>query len=83
MKLKQLGKNQNEIDFLNGTRVLFSYNDCVAACIQGVYYATSSPCSSTTNNHIDHWLGFNTDFEEKPQSFFDGLQNFNNEGEIN
>ena len=57
MILRQLGSNQTEISFNNGTTIFFSYETPVAGhdLIKG-YFRTSTYYSRTTSKHINNYL---------------------------
>lgn len=78
MQVKTLGKNQTEIAFDNGDRVLVSYDQPVAAYVNGVLFETTTHWSVTTGRHINSWIGrFGTalasDVSSRPQVWFDDL----------
>jgi hypothetical protein len=78
MQVKTLGKNQTEIAFDNGDRVLVSYDQPVAAFVHGVLFETTTHWSVTTTRHIASWIGrFGTalagDVSSRPQVWFDAL----------
>jgi hypothetical protein len=57
MKVKNIGNNQTEIQFVCGTIVLVSYETPVAALLpSGRYIKTSTKYSRTTSKHINQWL---------------------------
>ena len=74
MLLKSIGNNQTQIDYEDGTSVLFSYSTPVAALTDNGYYRTSKKWSVTTTRHINKWLD-GVLAKEQPQSYFDGLCN--------
>jgi len=57
MILRQIGSNQTEISFNNGTTIFFSYETPVAGhdLIKG-YFRTSTYYSRTTSKHINNYL---------------------------
>lgn len=56
MKVSNLGANQTEVGFDNGTRVLVSYKTPVAAYVVGRgYIRTEESWSNTTSKHISMW----------------------------
>tara|TARA_B100000686_G_C16421622_1_gene777458 strand:- start:451 stop:693 length:243 start_codon:yes stop_codon:yes gene_type:complete len=55
MKLKQIGSNQTELIFNDGTEVLFSYETPVAVLTVNGMYVTETKYSSTTSRHINKW----------------------------
>ena len=57
MILRQLGSNQTEISFNNGTSIFFSYETPVAGhdLIKG-YFKTGTYYSRTTSKHINNYL---------------------------
>lgn len=57
MILRQLGSNQTEISFNNGTTIFFSYETPVAGhdLIKG-YFKTGTYYSRTTSKHINNYL---------------------------
>ena len=70
MFLKSIGNNQTQIDYEDGTSVLFSYSTPVAALTDNGYYRTSKKWSVTTTRHINKWLD-GVLAKEQPQEFFD------------
>tara|TARA_Y200000002_G_scaffold367668_1_gene359947 strand:+ start:535 stop:765 length:231 start_codon:yes stop_codon:yes gene_type:complete len=72
MQLRKLGNNQTQIDYANGTSVLFSYETPVASLTENGYYKTSKKWSATTSRHINKWLD-GVLAKEQPQAYFDGL----------
>lgn len=57
MKLSPIGSNVTQIEFKNGTVVLFSYKTPVAAFIPGEgYVRTKTQYSRTTSKHINKWV---------------------------
>ena len=57
MKLSPIGSNVTQIEFKNGTVVLFSYKTPVAAFIPGEgYIRTKTQYSRTTSKHINKWV---------------------------
>ena len=69
MLLRSLGNNQTQIDYEDGTSVLFSYSTPVAALTDDGYYRTSKNWSATTTRHINKWLD-GVLAKEQPQEFF-------------
>lgn len=58
MEFKRIGPNLAEIQCTNGTRILFSYDDAVAAHVAGEgYIKTKYTMSRTTGDHVKKWLG--------------------------
>lgn len=57
MILRQLGSNQTEISFNNGTTIFFSYETPVAGhdLVKG-YFKTGTYYSRTTSKHINNYL---------------------------
>lgn len=79
MKLRNLGKNANEV-VTDNYQVLISYETPVASYNKrtGQFLRTSKKWSATTNRHISAWLGDNGGLElaeEAPQGFFGELLN--------
>lgn len=72
MKLKVLGTNKTELSISTNTVVFFSYNQPVAAQVDGKLYRTSKHWSNTTSRHINEWLG-GYKATSMPQEFFDNL----------
>ena len=72
MLLRSLGNNQTQIDYEDGTSVLFSYSTPVAALTDNGYYRTSKKWSVTTTRHINKWLG-GVLAKDQPQEYFDSL----------
>ena len=57
MILRQLGANQTELSFNNGTSLFFSYETPVAAQLPNFeYIKTATKWSKTTTRHINKWL---------------------------
>ena len=79
MKLAQIAKNQTELVYENGTRILFSYQTPVAGFIpQRGWIKTSHRYSVTTSRHVNRWLTDNGAFETAEplhQSELDRLAN--------
>ena len=55
MRLKQIGSNQTEIIFNDGTHVLFSYETPVAVSTVDGIFVTEQKYSNTTTKHINKW----------------------------
>lgn len=72
MKLNPIKSNMTELQFADGSSVLFSYETPVAACMNYTFYKTDKKWSRTTSRHINQWLQGCT-AEEKDQEFFDNL----------
>lgn len=80
MRLHHIGSNQTEVEFSNGTRILFSYDTPVAARVavgdKFIAYRTEVFYSATTLRHIASWFGSAVvvgKIETKPVEFFDNL----------
>ena len=57
MILRQIGSNQTEISFNNGTTLFFSYETPVAGhTILDGYFKTDTYSSRTTSKHINQYL---------------------------
>ena len=58
MKLRQLSTNAYEVEFKNGIKVLFSYNDVVAAYDSKLKLGMRSESirSKTSGWHVKSWL---------------------------
>ena len=57
MILRQIGSNQTEISFNNGTTLFFSYETPVAGhTILDGYFKTDAYYSRTTSKHINQYL---------------------------
>jgi len=57
MILRQIGSNQTEISFNNGTTLFFSYETPVAGhTILDGYFKTDTYYSRTTSKHINQYL---------------------------
>ena len=69
MFLKSIGNNQTQIDYEDGTSVLFSYSTPVAALTDDGYYVTAKKWSVTTSRHINKWVD-GAAYKEQPQEFF-------------
>ena len=69
MFLKSIGNNQTQVDYRDGTSVLFSYSTPVAALTDNGFYVTAKKWSVTTSRHIDKWLQ-GAAYKEQPQEFF-------------
>lgn len=73
MKLQPLGKNVTELAFIDGTRILFSYQTPVAAYVPGKgYMRTDRHYSVTTSRHVNAWLG-DVHASRVPQNELDAL----------
>ena len=72
MNLKSIAKNQTIIISNNGNELFFSYNTCVAAKIDGIYYRTEKKWSSTSSRHINQYIGKGG--QTRPQSFFNNIK---------
>ena len=55
MRLKQIGSNQTELIFNDGTHVLFSYETPVAVSTVDGMFVTEQKYSTTTTRHINKW----------------------------
>ena len=55
MRLKQIGSNQTEVIFNDGTQVLFSYETPVAVSTVDGMFVTEQKYSNTTTKHINKW----------------------------
>lgn len=55
MKVKQIGSNQTEVIFNDGTHVLFSYETPVAVSTVDGMFVTEQKYSNTTTRHINKW----------------------------
>jgi hypothetical protein len=57
--LRNLGNNKVEIEYSDGTIVLYSYHTAVAACLGdgSGFVRTAKQWSRTTSKHISQWLG--------------------------
>ena len=55
MRLKQIGSNQTELIFNDGTHVLFSYETPVAVSTVDGIFITEQKYSNTTTKHINKW----------------------------
>lgn len=80
MRLHRIDSNQTEVEFTNGTRILFSYDTPVAARVavgdKFIAYRTEVFYSATTSRHIANWFGsavILAKIETKPVEFFDNL----------
>ena len=59
MRLKRLGPSMTELEYIDGTRVLYSYETPCAVCCGGSYIRTDRYISNTTSGHgghIERWL---------------------------
>ncbi len=73
MHLQNLGNNQTQINYKDGTQVFFSYNTPVACRTPDYdYYRTATKWSVTTSRHINKWLDGVT-ANVVPQDFFTNL----------
>lgn len=61
MQVKQLGKNEIELCFINGTKILLSYETPVAAIEmkdnEVTLIVTEKRHSNTTSKHVKKWVG--------------------------
>ena len=55
MRLRQIGSNQTELIFNDGTQVLFSYETPVAVSTINGMFVTEQKYSNTTTKHINKW----------------------------
>ena len=69
MFLRSIGNNQTQVDYRDGTSVLFSYSTPVAALTDNGFYVTAKKWSVTTSRHIDKWID-GAAYKEQPQEFF-------------
>ena len=70
MKLKQIGPNQTQLTYSDGSEVFWSYETPVAGKLpDGTYVRTSTKWSTTTSRHINKWLD-GVDAVEVPQDAF-------------
>jgi hypothetical protein len=57
MKVQSIGSNQTQITLADGTEVLFSYSQPVAALVPGKgWIRTAYKWSATTTKHTNAWL---------------------------
>jgi hypothetical protein len=57
MALKQIGPNQTQVTYSDGSEVFWSYETPVAGKLpDGTYVKTSTKWSRTTSRHINKWL---------------------------
>ncbi len=57
MKVQQVGSNQTEVTLADGTCILFSYDQPVAAIVPGKgWMRTAFQWSATTTKHINAWI---------------------------
>jgi len=57
MKVQQIGSNQTEVILADGSCILFSYAQPVAAIVPGKgWMRTAQQWSATTTKHINAWL---------------------------
>ena len=79
MYLRPIKSNVTQVDFRDGTQILFSYRTPVAGRKDGYYIRTSEHYSPTTTKHINQWLKFcigsewETQHEIVDQSVFDDI----------
>ena len=60
MKVQPIGANQTEVSLADGTEILFSYNQPVAALVPGKgWIRTAQKWSATTSKHVNAWLRAN------------------------
>ena len=79
MKVQQVGSNQTEVTLADGTCVLFSYDQPVAAIVPGKgWMRTAFKWSATTTKHVNAWLRKNCggDVATVPQWDLDQLVAF-------
>tara|TARA_R100000306_G_C4369747_1_gene139381 strand:- start:830 stop:1081 length:252 start_codon:yes stop_codon:yes gene_type:complete len=63
MRLKRIQSNLTQVDFDNGSSVMFSYQTPVAGITkEGTRVKTSTYYSRTTNKHISQWLSSTPSF---------------------
>ena len=79
MRLKQIGSNQTEIIFNNGTHVLFSYETPVAVSTGNGLFVTENKYSNTTTKHINKWCRGINHVNTVPQSDIENIINSNGE----
>lgn len=68
-KLRVIGPNQTEVEISPDVILFFSYDTCVAACVENKFYRTSTQHSRTTSTHINQWLD-GRDASTVPPEFF-------------
>ncbi len=77
MNLNPIRANMTEIEFHNGTRILFSYKTPVAVLLNedGNFhqYKTNKKWSRTTSRHITQWNPMGGAYGLRPQEYFDNL----------
>ena len=73
MKLKQIGSNQTEVVFKDGTYVLFSYETPVAVSTAEGMFVTEQKYSNTTTKHINKWCNGISLRHTIPQELIDSL----------
>ena len=57
MKVQQVGSNQTEVTLADGTFILFSYDQPVAAIVPGKgWMRTAFKWSATTTKHVNAWI---------------------------
>ena len=57
MKLNNIGSNQTELEYSDGTKIFFSYSTPVAGWNNEVgYFRTTKKYSRTTSRHINKYL---------------------------
>ena len=79
MKVQSIGSNQSEVELADGTWVLFSYGQPVAALVPGKgWIRTAFKHSATTSKHTNAWLRKNCggDVATVPQWDLDQLVAF-------
>jgi len=60
MKVTPIGTNKTEVSLADGTEILFSYSQPVAALVPGRgWIRTNKFWSVTTSKHINKWLADN------------------------
>ena len=58
IKVDNVGSNMTQVSLPDGTEVLYSYKEPVAAFVPGEgFLRTSKRWSNTTTRHITKWLG--------------------------
>jgi hypothetical protein len=63
MKVQQIGSNQTEVILADGSCILFSYAQPVAAIVPGKgWMRTAQQWSATTTKHINAWIRKNQGF---------------------
>ena len=73
MRLKQIGSNQTEIIFNDGTHVFFSYETPVCVSTVDGLFVTEDKYSNTTTKHINKWCNGISNRNTVPQTTIENM----------